>query len=148
MKVISQLITDRYALYHADTVEVAKYLPSDSVGFSVFSPPFLSLFSYSNSDRDMGNSRSDGDFWNQYQYLIREQLRVMKPGRLVAIHCMNLPTSKQNHGFIGIQDFRGDVIRAYQGAGFIYHSRSEEHTSELQSRGHLVCRLLLEQKKI
>jgi|SRR5690625_2004577 len=122
MKVISQLITDRYALYHADTVEVAKYLPSDSVGFSVFSPPFLSLFSYSNSDRDMGNSRSDGDFWNQYQYLIREQLRVMKPGRLVAIHCMNLPTSKQNHGFIGIQDFRGDVIRAYQGAGFIYHS--------------------------
>src|SRR5690554_1338588 len=105
-KVINQVITDRYALYHADTVEVAAGLPSDSVGFSVFSPPFETLFTYSNSDRDMGNARSTEDFWSQYHYLIREQMRVMKPGRLVAIHCMNLPTSKQNHGYIGIRDFQ------------------------------------------
>lgn len=121
-KVINQVITDRYALYHADTVEVAAGLPDNSVGFSIFSPPFETLFTYSNSDRDMGNARSTDDFWQQYQFLIREQLRVMKPGRLVAIHCMNLPTSKQTHGFIGIRDFRGEIIRAYTEAGFIFHS--------------------------
>lgn len=122
MNVIDQTITDDYALYHADTIDVAKGLPSDSVGFSIFSPPFSSLYTYSNSDRDMGNSTGDDQFWNHYKFLITEQFRVMMPGRLVAIHCMNLPTSKQNHGFIGIRDFRGDMIKAYQDAGFIYHS--------------------------
>ena len=70
----------------------------------------------------MGNVKSHAEFWEQYRYLIIEQIRVMKPGRNVAIHCMNLPTSKQNDGFIGINDFRGDLIREYQKAGFIYHS--------------------------
>lgn len=120
--VIDQVITDKYAIYNADTVEVAQTLKSDSVGFSVFSPPFASLYTYSNSDRDMGNVKSDGEFWTQYKYLIAEQFRVMQPGRNVAIHCMNLPSSKQNDGFIGVKDFRGDIIRAYQDAGFIYHS--------------------------
>src|SRR5690554_93560 len=122
MKVIDQVITDQYAIYHADTVEVAQGLPSDSVGFSVFSPPFEQLFCYSNSDRDMGNAKNTSEFWGQYQFLIKEQFRVMMPGRLVAIHCMNLPTSKVNDGYIGIRDFRGEIIRAYQAAGFIYHS--------------------------
>ena len=120
--VIDQDITEKYAIYNADTVEVAKSLKSDSVGFSVFSPPFASLYTYSNSDRDMGNVKSDDEFWQHYRYLISEQFRVMQPGRNTAIHCMNLPTSKQNDGFIGIKDFRGDLIRAYQEAGFIYHS--------------------------
>lgn len=120
--VIDQDITEKYAIYNADTVEVAKSLKSDSVGFSVFSPPFASLYTYSNSDRDMGNVKSDDEFWQHYRYLIAEQFRVMQPGRNMAIHCMNLPTSKQNDGFIGIKDFRGDLIRAYQEAGFIYHS--------------------------
>jgi len=122
MKVIDQKITEQYALYHADTVEVAQNLPSDSVGFSCLSPPFETLFTYSNSDRDMGNAKNSSEFWQQYQYLIAEQYRVMMPGRLVAIHCMNLPTSKVNDGYIGIRDFRGEIIRAYQDAGFIYHS--------------------------
>jgi len=121
-KVIDQLETENYSVYHGDTVEVAKGLPDESVDFSVFSPPFESLYTYSNSDRDMGNSSSSGQFWEQYIYLIKEQFRVMKSGRLVAIHCMNLPTSKQNDGFIGIRDFRGEIIKAYQDAGFIYHS--------------------------
>lgn len=120
--VIDQVLSNDYAAYHADTVEVAMGLPDESVGFSVFSPPFESLYTYSNSDRDMGNSKGSGEFWQQYLYLIREQFRVMKSGRIVAIHCMNLPTSKQNDGFIGIRDFRGEIIRAYQEAGFIYHS--------------------------
>lgn len=122
MKVLDQVITDNYAIYNADTVEVARSLESDSVDFSVFSPPFASLYTYSNSDRDMGNVKSDGEFWEQYRYLIKEQFRVMKPGRNIAIHCMNLPTSKQNDGFIGIKDFRGDIIREYMEAGFIFHS--------------------------
>lgn len=122
MKVIEEYKGDNFHVYNADTVEVAQSLPSDSVDFSVFSPPFASLYTYSNSDRDMGNVKSDAEFWEQYKFLIKEQFRVIKPGRNVAIHCMNLPTSKQNDGFIGVKDFRGDLIRAYQDAGFIYHS--------------------------
>lgn len=121
-KVINQIQNDNYSIYHGDTVEVSQGLPDNSVGFSVFSPPFEQLFTYSNSDRDMGNSSSSEEFWEQYRFLIKEQFRVMKEGRNIAIHCMNLPTSKFHHGFIGVRDFRGEVIRAYQEAGFIYHS--------------------------
>lgn len=122
MNVLDQVLSHDYAIYNADTVEVAKSMPDNSVGFSIFSPPFESLYTYSNSDRDMGNSANSQEFWDHYKFLIKEQFRVMKPGRLVAIHCMNLPTSKQNDGFIGIRDFRGEIIRAYQAEGFIYHS--------------------------
>src|SRR5690606_30918712 len=110
MNVLDQKITDNYAVYNADTVEVAKSLPDESVDFSVFSPPFSSLYTYSSSDRDMGNVKSDEEFWEQYRFLISEQFRVMKPGRNIAIHCMNLPSSKQNDGYIGVKDFRGDII--------------------------------------
>lgn len=122
MNVIKQKITDKYAIYNADTVEIASSMDDESVDYSIFSPPFASLYTYSNSDRDMGNVKSHAEFWEQYKFLIKEQFRVMKPGRNISIHCMNLPTSKQNDGFIGISDFRGDLIRAYQDAGFIYHS--------------------------
>lgn len=122
INVIRQDITENYAIYHADTVEVARAIPDDSVGFSVFSPPFETLYTYSNSDRDMGNSKSSEEFWDHYRFLITEQFRAMMPGRLVAIHCMNLPTSKARQGHIGIRDFRGEIIRAYQNAGFIFHS--------------------------
>lgn len=120
--VLDQYQGENYQIYNADTVEVAKSLPNESVDFSIFSPPFASLYTYSNSDRDMGNVKSYEEFWEQYKFLIKEQFRVMKSGRNIAIHCMNLPTSKQREGFIGISDFRGDLIRAYQEAGFIYHS--------------------------
>ncbi|MAE22040.1 MAG: DNA methylase [Pseudomonas sp.] len=122
MNVIDQVIEENYAIYNADTVEVAQSLDSESVDFSMFSPPFASLYTYSNSDRDMGNVKSNDEFWEQYKFLIKEQFRVLKPGRNIAIHCMNLPTSKVKDGFIGVSDFRGDLIRAYQEAGFIYHS--------------------------
>jgi DNA modification methylase len=124
MDVINQVEGENYTIFNADTVEVSQGLPSESVDFSVFSPPFASLYTYSNSDRDMGNVGSYEEFWIQYKYLIKEQFRVMKPGRNIAIHCMNLPTSKQNDGFIGINDFRGDIIRAYQDEGFIFMERS------------------------
>lgn len=122
MNVIKQEITDRYALYNSDCVDAFRALPDNSMDFSVYSPPFESLYVFSNSERDMGNSASSEDFWQHYRYLIAEMYRVLKPGRLIAIHCMNLPTSKARDGFIGIKDFRGEIIRAHQDAGFIYHS--------------------------
>lgn len=120
--VIDQEITDKYAIYNADTVEVCAGLPSESVDFTIYSPPFASLYTYSNSDRDMGNVADDKEFFQHFQFLVADLYRTLKPGRLMAVHCMNLPTSKQNDGFIGIKDFRGDLIRAFQSAGFIYHS--------------------------
>jgi DNA modification methylase len=114
--------SDRFTAYHGDTVEVAKSMPDESVDFSVFSPPFASLYTYSNSPRDMGNVRNDEEFFEHYEYLITESFRIMAPGRLVSIHCMQMPTSKERDGYIGLRDFRGDIIRAYQKAGFIYHS--------------------------
>lgn len=122
MNVLNQVITDRYALFNADCVDVCKTLPDNSIDFSIYSPPFESLYVFSNSERDMGNSASSADFWTHYRFLIAEMYRAMKPGRLIAIHCMQLPTSKARDGFIGLKDFRGEIIRAHQEAGFIYHS--------------------------
>ena len=116
------MITDRFSAYNADTVDVARMLPADSIDFSIFSPPFASLYTYSNSPRDMGNVRSHAEFFEHFGFLIAEQMRVMKPGRLVSVHCMLLPTTLAHDGVIGLTDFRGEIIRAYQKAGFVYHS--------------------------
>jgi hypothetical protein len=122
MNVLKQEIGDKFALYNADCVDVVRTLPNNSIDFSVYSPPFESLYVFSNSERDMGNNASSEDFWTHYRYLIAEMYRAMKPGRLIGVHCMNLPTSKARDGFIGLKDFRGEIIRAHQQAGFIYHS--------------------------
>jgi DNA modification methylase len=122
MKVIGQSSGDGWELYHGDTVDVARGMPDKSADFSVFSPPFASLYTYSASARDLGNVRDDAEFFGHYDYLIAETARVMRPGRLVAIHCMTMPTSKERDGHIGLRDFRGDIIRAYQKHGFIFHS--------------------------
>lgn len=120
--VINQKVTDNYALYNGDCVEVLSEFADNSVGFSIFSPPFASLYTYSDSDRDMGNVKSDDEFWRHYRYLIPHQYRTLKPGRLISVHCMNLPSSKTRDGVIGLKDFRGDLIREYAEQGFIYHS--------------------------
>lgn len=122
IKIIEQVITDRYAIYQGDCVEVAKGLPDNSLHFSIFSPPFSSLYSYTDSLRDMSNVRTDAEFFKGFGFLIDELFRCMMPGRIVAFHCMNLPSTKQHNGFIGIRDFRGALIRAFQERGFIYHS--------------------------
>lgn len=116
------MTSDRFSAYHADTIEVARVMPDESVDYSIFSPPFASLYTYSNSPRDIGNVRNDAEFFEHMGYLIGEQYRVMAPGRLVSLHCMLMPTSKERDGYIGLRDFRGDLIRAYQAAGFIFHS--------------------------
>jgi len=92
------------------------------VDYSIFSPPFADLFTYSNMDNDMGNCRDDSEFMEQFKFLVGQLFRVLKPGRNVSFHCMNLPTTKMRQGFIGLRDFRGDLIRMFQGEGFIYHS--------------------------
>jgi len=114
--------TSGYMLINGDSIVETARVESDSVGLSVFSPPFVSLFTYSNNNRDLGNSRGPDDFFAHFSFLIDEIYRIMMPGRIVAIHCMNLSTTKSQSGHIGLYDFRGDIIRAFTGHGFIYHS--------------------------
>jgi DNA modification methylase len=116
------VIGDGYTVHLGDCVKWAKRMADNSIDYSVFSPPFADLFVYSNSDHDMGNCKDDEEFAAQLKFLIAELFRVIKPGRNVSFHCMNLPTTKMRQGFIGLRDFRGTLIRAFQDAGFIYHS--------------------------
>lgn len=111
-----------YTVHLGDCVKWARRMDDNSIDYSVFSPPFADLFVYSNSDHDMGNCKDDHEFVEQFRFLVSELFRVLKPGRNVSFHCMNLPTTKMRQGFIGIRDFRGDLIRVFQDAGFIYHS--------------------------
>ena len=122
MNVKNQYVDERMALYHGDSCEVLTAIPSDSIHFEIYSPPFASLYTYSNSERDLGNSKNKHEFYEHFEFIVKELYRVLMPGRLMAVHCMNLPTSKSRDGFIGIDDFRGDLIRLYEKAGFIYHS--------------------------
>ncbi len=105
-----------------DSVEVIQHIPDNSLHYSIFSPPFASLYTYSNSDRDMGNCKDSDAFVKHFGFLVSEMFRCMMPGRLLSFHCMNLPTSKAHHGYIGIQDFRGELIKLFQDHGFIFHS--------------------------
>lgn len=119
---MKESVTDKWALYLGDCVEVVSALPSESIHYSIFSPPFASLYTYSDSPHDMGNVKDGAEFAQHFGFLIPELLRVTKPGRLLSFHCMNLPTSKARNGVIGLWDFRGELIRMFSAAGWIYHS--------------------------
>lgn len=122
MKVLDQVSGNGFTAFRGDCVEVLEQLPERSIDYSIFSPPFASLYTYSNSPRDMGNCRDDAEFFEHFGHLVRQLRRVMKPGRNVSFHCMLMPTSKERDGYIGLRDFRGDLIRAFQAEGFIYAS--------------------------
>jgi DNA modification methylase len=122
MSVIDQTITDEFALYRGDCVKVVAQIPQDSIHFTMFSPPFASLYTYSDDPRDMGNCRNDAEFASQFRFLIDEMLRVTMPGRLLAFHVMNLPMMKSRDGVIGIRDFRGMLIRMFVESGWVFHS--------------------------
>ncbi len=122
MDIIKQQSGENWNLYNGDCVEVVSGLPDSSIDYSIFSPPFASLYTYSNSPRDMGNCRTDAEFFEHFSFLVAELARVMKPGRNVSFHCMQLPTSKERDGYIGLKDFRGELIRCFQQHGFIYAS--------------------------
>lgn len=113
---------DGFYMHLGDCVEVTQEMDDESIDYTVFSPPFASLYTYSNSDRDMGNSRNHSEFYAHFEYLIGELFRVTRSGRLLSFHCMNLPATIQNDGFIGIKDFRGELIRLFVDAGWIFHS--------------------------
>lgn len=122
MKALDEASGARWHLYHGDCCEVIPQLPGDSIHYSVFSPPFASLYVYSDSERDMGNSEDDAQFFNHFRFLVNELYRVIKPGRLVSVHCMNLPSTISHQGYIGIRDFRGEIIRTFVDCDWIYHS--------------------------
>lgn len=113
---------DRFSAYWGDCVDVLSQMPEASIDFSCYSPPFGSLFVYSASSADMGNS-TDDEFAEHYAFLVKEKFRVTKPGRLTAVHCSDLPMTKWKDGAVGIKDFSGDIIRAHEDAGWVFHSR-------------------------
>jgi len=126
-RVTTEYVTDStgagpWTMHLGDCVDVVGGMQSASVHYSVFSPPFESLYTYSATDRDMGNSATSEQFAEHFGFLVSELYRVLMPGRLLSFHCMNLPTSKARDGVIGIRDFRGSLIRMFENAGFVYHS--------------------------
>jgi DNA modification methylase len=124
MKVLNQYQGKGYVLYNGDSAEVLRAIPDDTVHFEIYSPPFASLYTYSNSDRDLGNCKNDEEFMTQFSFIAKELYRVLKPGRLMSVHCMDIPAMKERDGYIGLKDFPGELIRLFESCGFIYHSRT------------------------
>ena len=122
IRCLNSAVGNNWQAINGDCVDVIAQLPDDSIGFSVYSPPFGSLFVYSESAADMGNS-TDAEFAEHYAFLVREKFRVTAPGRLTAVHCSDLPMTKWKDGAVGIKDFSGQIIRAHEEAGWIYHGR-------------------------
>lgn len=119
--VIDQAHGDGWSLFNGDSAEVLPGLPEHSIDLAVFSPPFSLLYTYSASDRDLGNSATDDQFWQHFGFISAELRRVMRPGRNVCVHVAQIPSQKAKDGVIGLKDFRGDTIRHFQAAGFVYH---------------------------
>lgn len=111
-----------FEIHLGDCVDVTRDLPDESIDYSVFSPPFASLFTYSNLDRDMGNCRDHSEFWVHFEFLVKELFRVLRSGRLISVHCCNLTATKNTDGYMGIKGFRDDLTRLFRRMGFIYHS--------------------------
>jgi DNA modification methylase len=122
IKCLNERHGDNYAAYHGDCVDVLRQMPDNSIDFSIYSPPFGSLFVYSESAADMGNS-TDEEFADHYSFLVREKFRLTKPGRITAVHCSDLPMTKWKDGAVGIKDFSGQIIQIHEDAGWILHSR-------------------------
>lgn len=123
MAVVDQCVTENYAIYNGDSCEVLNSIPDESIDMSVFSPPFADLYCYSDSPNDLGNCKSYGEFFTHFGYIVENLYRVTKPGRIVAVHCMDVPAMKERDGYIGLKDFPSDVVRKFQEFGMIYHSK-------------------------
>jgi DNA modification methylase len=123
MRCLDEAHGDTWSLYHADCVDVARQMPDNSVDMAVYSPPFSGLYIYNDSEADMGNCANDAEFLEHYRFLVREMYRVMRPGRIVAVHCKDLVFYKNQRGTAGLRDFPGMLIREHEEAGFTFHSR-------------------------
>ena len=123
VEVVDQASGNGWNLWNGDCVDVLRGLPDATVHYSIFSPPFVSLYTFSDSQRDLSNNQDERVFWDHYRFVVEGLYRVLKPGRLVSVHCMELPTSITRDGFIGLRDFPGDNVKLFQDVGFVYHSR-------------------------
>lgn len=123
MATINQKITNKYAVYHGDCTEVMVDIPSNSIGMEIHSPPFGDLYSYSDSYKDLSNCKSYSEFFKHYDFVVEQLHRILMPGRISVVHCMDLPMFKSKGQDIGFQDFSGDIIRLFQKHGFVFHSR-------------------------
>lgn len=123
MNALDQVIGDLYAIYQGDSVELVQGIPDNAIHLTVSSPPFIALYAYTASDRDMGNSATDGEFFRHFDFLIGELLRITMPGRIAAIHVIDVPAMLVRDGWIGLKDFSGDVIRAFVAKGWIWDAR-------------------------
>ena len=123
MNTREQYISSHCGIYNGDCCELIMGIPDESVGFSVFSPPFAELYTYSDELADMGNSKDYNEFFTAFGFLVKELYRVMWSGRNVAVHCMDLPIQKGKEGYIGLRDFSGMILKSFEDVGFIYHSR-------------------------
>jgi len=124
VKCLDQYHDDYLSAYNGDCVDVINAVPDDTVHLSVFSPPFADLYSYSDSPRDMGNCKDYAEFFEHFGVLVEQLLRVTMPGRICAVHCMDIPSMKERDGVIGVKDFSGDIIRCFASFGWVYHSRT------------------------
>lgn len=123
MEIKNQYISELCAAYQGDCCELIQSIPDESVGFSIFSPPFAELYTYSDELADMGNSKDYKEFFEAFDFLVQHLYRVLWPGRNIAVHCMDLPIQKGKEGYIGLRDFSGLILQSFERAGFIYHSR-------------------------
>jgi len=121
MAIIHQTITPEFALYNGDCIDVMKGLPDGRVDMSVYSPPFCGLYNYSSSERDLSNCRSYDEFFEHYRFVVQEIERVTKPGRISAVHCMDVP--KKGANICGLVDFPGDIIKLHESCGWEYWGR-------------------------
>ena len=120
---VKDLVTDRFAIYLGDCCKVLPNLPDESIHLGIHSPPFANLYSYSDSDSDLGNCSSYEEFFTHYEFVVKELYRLSMPGRITAIHCMDIPTHASKQGYIGLEDFPGDIIKLFKKCGFIFHAR-------------------------
>lgn len=123
IEAVEQASGDRWQLFGGDCVPVMQQMPPNSIDFAVYSPPFSNLYCYGDSERDLGNSTDDRQFFEHYRFVVDEMMRILRPGRLAAIHCKDLVNYKGRDGMAGLRDFPGDLIRVHQAAGFAYHSK-------------------------
>lgn len=141
MGVLDQQITDRYAIYNGDCIDVMGELPDDAIHLSIYSPPFAGLYQYSSSDRDLSNVRNLDEFYTHYRYVLEELHRATMPGRMSLVHCMDIPRSNHGRGD-SLRDFPGDIIRLHEDLGFDYVARYHVWKEPLAVRNRTMMKAL------
>jgi DNA modification methylase len=141
LAVAEQVISDQYAIYNGDAMEVMATLPDAKVHFSIYSPPFAGLYHYSSSERDLSNSRNYDEFFEHYGFVVKDLFRITMPGRMTAVHCMDVPNSNTGRGDT-LKDFPGDIIRMHEKLGFYYVARYHVWKEPLTVRNRTMTKAL------